>query len=195
MLSRTIGLLRKLGLVLPTAQLRAVAMGLWQSRLLFGLALVGGQWLPEPYLPRQLNHLTTTKGEMELLQRLQNQMMRVLQGTIDWTTPTASLLEQNQLLSVSQLTAVAIASAGNKAVKTGKPAWLSKQLVPCQSTRTGKHNMVVPRVRTNLRQESLAVKAIKAYNHLSPEIKILESLIFKKEVKKRCKHAIPLNSP
>ena len=107
-------------------------------------------------------------------------------------TPTASLLEQNQLVSVSQLTVVVIAPAGNKAVKTGKPAWLSRQLVPCQSTRTGKHNMVVPRVRTNLRQESLAVKAIKAYNHLSPEIKSLESLPFQKEVKKWCKHTIPL---
>ena len=42
MLSHTIGLLRKLALVLPTAQPCAVAMGLWQSRLLFGLALVGG---------------------------------------------------------------------------------------------------------------------------------------------------------
>ena len=49
--------------------------------------------------------------------------------------------------------------------------------------------------RTNLRQESLAVKAIKAYNHLSPEIKSLESLTFKKEVKKWCKHAIPLKPP
>ena len=129
---------------------------------------------------------------MDLLQRLRNQ---VLQGTSDWMTPTASLLEQNQLLSVSQLTVVAIASAGNKAVKTGKPAWLSRQLVPCQSTRTGKHNMVVLRVRTKFRQESLAVKAIKTYTHLSSEIKSLESLTFKKEVKKWCKHAIPLKPP
>ena len=41
MLSQIIGLLRKLALVLPTAQLCAVAMGLRQSRLLFGLAMVG----------------------------------------------------------------------------------------------------------------------------------------------------------
>ena len=71
----TVGLLRKLSLVLPTVKFCAVAMGLWQSKLLFGLALVGGQLLPEPYLQRQLNHLTTTKGEMEVLHKLQNQMM------------------------------------------------------------------------------------------------------------------------
>ena len=60
-------MVRRLVGILPPKTLRAVAMEIWQSRLMFGLALVGGLWLPSKYIAREWNHTTTTKGEMGLL--------------------------------------------------------------------------------------------------------------------------------
>ena len=133
---RTVGLIRKLATVMPPKPLRTLAMGMWQSRLLFGLALVGSQWLPEPYLARQGNKMATTKGEMLLLQRLQNKLMRILMGTNDARMPTTQLLNANKMLSVTQLTVAATAAAGRNAAMTSDPQWLAQQLVRCQDTRT-----------------------------------------------------------
>ena len=80
--------------------------------------------------------MTTTKGEMLLLQRLQNQLMRILTNNKDPLTPTASLLEQTQMLSVYQLSFMSIAVVANKAALTGKPHWLASQLQELQSSRT-----------------------------------------------------------
>ena len=173
----------------------AVAMGMWQSRLLFGLALVGSQWLPEKYLPRQWNHLATTKGEMLLLQRLQNKMMRVLLGTRDWLTPTSKLLEECSMLSVTQLTVAATAAVGVKATNTGRPAWLASQMVKGRDTRTAKGNIAIPMTRTNIRQESLVMKASKSLNMLPPELKNMDVPKGWKAVKRWCGQAIPLKPP
>ena len=152
-------------------------------------------WFPEKYLDRQWNHLTTTKGEMQLLQRLQNQLMRVLTNTRDTRTPTATLLEATQMLSVNQLTFVATATIANRAATTGNPRWLAQQLHQCQETRTGRGMLQVPGWRTSLNGECLAIKAVKAYNIIPEGLKGLPRDCFKRKVKKWAKATIPIKPP
>ena len=109
-LSRALGMIGKLSNIMQPKQLRSLAMGLQQSRLLFGLLMVGGLWLPEKYLDRHWNHQSTTKQEMDLLQQSQNRMMNILSGERDPMTLTTKLLEATNMLSVSQLTFAATAT-------------------------------------------------------------------------------------
>ena len=194
-LARTVGLLKKLSVVLPQEAMRSITMGLWQSRLLFGLALVGGQWLPETYLPRQWNHQATTRGDMEVLQKLQNQVMRVLLGKRDWLTPTEELLKACNMLSVHQLAFMATATAGYKSTTTGRPNWMAEQMAAQQHSRKNQRKVILPRTRTALREESLVIKATKAINIIPDEIKDLPLQVFKRELKKWTASGVPRKPP
>ena len=128
-------MVRRLSDILPPKTLRAVAMGMWQSRLMFALALVGGLWFPSKYI-YEWNHTTTAKGGMELLQRSQNQFMRILTGIRDLDTPTTTLLRLADMLSVNQLCFMLTVCQANKALVTGKPEWLAMKLHLMPKTRT-----------------------------------------------------------
>ena len=54
-LTRTVSLIRKLSTKLTQNILRTVALGLFQSRLMFGLPLVGSVWTPSPYRAKESN--------------------------------------------------------------------------------------------------------------------------------------------
>ena len=151
-------------------QIRSLAMGLWQTELFFRLSLVGGLWLPEKYLDRHWNHQSTTRHEMDILQRSQNKVMRILLGEKDPLTPTTTLLQATNMLSVSQLSFVATATLANQAVVQGKPQWLYCQLKNVQASQTNEGGVAPIRCRTNLRGEGLAAKVAKVFNMLPENI-------------------------
>lgn len=70
---------------------------------------------------------------MDLPQRYQNQLMRILAGATYLQMPTTELLEATRMLSKSQFAFVATATVVNKAVTEGKPQWLVDQLHPVQA--------------------------------------------------------------
>ena len=145
---------------------------------------MGGKWLPEAYLPHHWNHQAIPKVDMETLQRLQNQVMWILLGKKDWLTPTEQLLNDCNMLSVHQLVFNATALAGYKATTAKKPAWLAQQMTVNVHARKSHGKVPVARTRTGLREASLAVKAIKAINHVPAEIKSLKIQAFRRELKK-----------
>ena len=100
-LNRAVGVIKKLATILPPKQLRVIALGLFQSRLVYALPLVGGLWLPSVYLHKDCNHAMMIKVELLIIQAIQNKMMRTITGTTDQTTSV--LLSQTALLSVQQL--------------------------------------------------------------------------------------------
>ena len=128
--------------------------------------------------------MTTTKVEIKLLQHLQNQLMRILEFGSDLLTPTATLLEKTQMMSVKHLSFVAVAIVAHKAATLVKHFWLASQLHQQQPIRTSGENKAPQRTRTNLRGECFTVKAIKAYNMLPVNMRGLQPAQFKKEVKK-----------
>ena len=98
-------------------------------------------------------------------------------------------------MSVTQLTVAATAAVGLKAVNTGQPDWLAAKMLPCRETRTAKGTVAIQRARTNIRHESLLMKASKAYNMLPQDIKSLDQGRSSKRVKLWCQQAVPQKPP
>ena len=59
---------RRLAAILLCITLKLVALSLFQSRLMFGMPLVGGLWLPSKYLNRE---------DIIILQTSQKYLMRI----------------------------------------------------------------------------------------------------------------------
>ena len=194
-LSRAVGIVAKLSHVLCPKTLRSVAMGLWQSRLMFGLPLVGGVWIPQKYVEKEWNHVGTTKWEMAILQRSQNRLMRILTAEKDLHTPTTVLLANARMLSVHQLSFVATATVTKRALETGSPHWLSTALEPMPVSRTLRGDLQALRHKSSLRGESLAVKAVRVFNYLPEDLKTLPLNQFRKKVKVWAQHNVPARPP
>ena len=135
------------------------------------------------------------KGEMVILQRIQNKLMRILSGLKEIDTPTSVPLEETGFLSVHQLSFYAVVCLVHRALVTKQPKWLERQLVWCPPTRTGRAGLAMQRFRTNLRGECLAVKGIKAYNLLPSGIQALPQHTFKQGVKEWIRKEVPVKPP
>ena len=105
------------------------------------------------------------------------------------------LLKETGFLSVYQLSFYAVVSQIHRALQTGQPEWLVRQLVWCPPTRTGEAGLKPQRFRTNLRGECLVVKGIRAYNLLpsGPQSPPLHS--FKIGAKEWIRREVPIKPP
>ena len=78
-------------------RLRKVANGIWTSKLRYGLQL---------YSKVRRNNQDPTNANMDKLQITQNKMARVLENvTLKDKTPTSTLLKNQNMLSVNQISA------------------------------------------------------------------------------------------
>ena len=63
---------------------------------------------------------------------------------------------------------------------TGLPKWVSEKIVPLADTRTRKSQLREIQARLNCRGESYLPRAIKLYNLLPPEMKMLSKKDFRR---------------
>ena len=104
-LSMRVGMLKKLGKLMPTSKLKTLMFGLFQSKLIYCITVWGRVWNIPGSLDQQNRKSTSlTKEDVRKLQVLQNKCLRLL-TKCDYRTPTATMIDKTNLLSVHQLTA------------------------------------------------------------------------------------------
>ena len=105
-LSKRVGILRRLRNFIPDQKFRQIVNGIYTSKQIYGLTAFGGLWgVPGNQMDEvQRNSIMTTKEDMRKMQVIQNSVMRIMsRGRYD--TPTSTLLERTNQLSIHQLVA------------------------------------------------------------------------------------------
>jgi hypothetical protein len=103
-LSQRVGMLRRLRNYIPDQKFRQIANGIYTSKQVYRLTVFGGLWgLPGTSMDEdRRNNTMTTKEDMRKMQVLQNSVMRIMSRS-KYDTPTTTLLEKTNQLSVHQL--------------------------------------------------------------------------------------------
>ena len=114
-------MLKMLKRILPPAAMRSVTAGIFTSKLVYGLPVVGACWQQSRYRAKHLQKLSLTKQDMGVLQALQNKAMRILVGDRASQKSTAELLGETDFLSVHQLCWWTALKAIEKCLRCGKP--------------------------------------------------------------------------
>ena len=136
-LSQRVGLLKKLVSLMPKARFNMVCQGLFYSKLLYCLQVIGNVWGIETTDLITRKFSSFTKEDNRRLQTLQNQVLQMKTG-LPPRTPTKTLLDISGDLSVQQLTAFATLATCHKIIQTGKPSALANKLYQGSSrTRNG----------------------------------------------------------
>ena len=104
-LSKRVGVLKRLRNFIPDKKFRQIVNGIYTSKQIYGLTVFGGIWgLPGSMMEQEKRSSMTTKEDMRKMQVLQNSVMRIMsRGRYD--TPTSTLLESTNQLSIHQLVA------------------------------------------------------------------------------------------
>ena len=184
-------MLKKLSTILPNAALRNLASGLFQSKLLFGLPVFGPFWYPTKYRDSNLNKVTMCQADVTFLQRLQNQVMRLLTGDNFGQKSTSELLKETNYLSVHQLCGLSTLRIVSNAAEKGAPYWIAKQLVPQLPTRSSDEGFKPIKSRLNLRTESLGPKAVDFWNLVPLDTRSLPPTLRRAAMKKWVKECVP----
>ena len=106
-LSVRVGMMKKLKKYLPPAKLKIVMEGMFSSKMMYGMTVWSRVWdipgtMDEDASLRKSPSLT--KDDVRKLQVLQNKCLRIITNS-DYETPTTSLLQKTNTLSVHQLMA------------------------------------------------------------------------------------------
>ena len=183
-LTKRVGLIRKLSHTLPKKALKSIAAGLFYSKLLYALPGFGNTWGFLGYKEKEPKRTTTTKGDMEALQRLQKRVTRVTLGKTGHDLPTEELLKQGKGLSVHQLSTSNMVVELHKAMISGRPDFVVKKCSKLPDIRTQQGTLSKEISRLCIWAESFFPRAIKIYNHVLNRLKQLGMADFKKEVTK-----------
>ena len=105
-LSKQVGILRKLRKFIPDQKFRQIVNGVYTSKQIYGLTVFARLWgLPGTSMDgEKRNNTMTTKEDMRRMQVLQNSVMRIMSRS-RYDTPTTTLLEKTNQLSIHQLVA------------------------------------------------------------------------------------------
>ena len=127
-LSQRVGLLSKLAKVMSKRQLQLTCSGIFTSKLLYGLPIFSNVWgLPD--LDDSTRKFSAfTRDDCRRLQVLQNKTQRMITGIHEINTTTDVLLGATDCLSVQQLGAFHSVLTAFKAIHSGKPEYLARNL-------------------------------------------------------------------
>ena len=182
-LNSRIGALKLLGKVASFRTRKMVADGIFMSKLIYLIALWGG----------------SAKYILVTLQKAQNRAARVV-TKLDWSTPTADLLNQCGWLSVHQLVVYHSVVLVYKILRNESPSFLfsmfsAKYSYKTKQARTGqiKHTRDL---ELQITKDSFRWRASEDYNGLPQEIRNLETVqMFKKAAKDWIRKHTPLAPP
>ena len=106
-LSVRVGMMKKLKKYLPPAKLKIIMEGMFSSKLTYGMTVWSRVWDIPGTLDEDATVRTSpslTKDDVRKLQVLQNKCLRIITNS-DYRTPTLSLLQKTNTLSVHQMMA------------------------------------------------------------------------------------------
>ena len=103
---------------------------------------------------------TITKGDMEIMQRLQNKVIRLTLGETGHYLPTEELLRQGKVLSVHQLSTYTTVVELHKTVISGKPDFVARKCSKLPDSRTKQGQLREELSRLGLRAESFLPRAV-----------------------------------
>ena len=173
-----VAMLGKLATLLPRAIMPSLVAGLFMSKLTYGLQVFSYTWGLPTYRVTAYKATSISKEEINTLQILQKALRSITGGQVR-DCSTKELLEVTGYLSVHQLGALMTMTSFHAAQKTGFPKWVTDKIVPLADTRTRKSQIQETPVRLNCRGESYLPRAIKLYNQLPPDMKMLPKKEFR----------------
>ena len=195
-LSMRVGMLKKLGKLMPSSKLKTLMSGLFQSKLIYCITVWGRVWNIPGNLDEQ-NRLSSslTKEDVRKLQVLQNKCLRLI-TKCDYRTPTATLIDKANMLSVHQLTAQLTLAQVFNINQTKLPAYHYERLFPTfkPSTRSAA-SVPVQRAEFKLSQarSSFFYQASRLWTALPQQIRQpTDKYQFKKKSKLWVKQNIPV---
>ena len=195
-LSIRVGMMKKLKKWIPTHKLKTVMSGLFQSKLIYGITVWGNVW----NIPGNLdveNRLSPslTKEDLRRLQVLQNKCLRMMTNS-DYKTPTQTLLQRTNMLSVHQLTAQLRLSQVYSIHQTGLPSYHYKRLFDYEEQPNTRFSSCLPAKRTDfglsLARGSFFYQAPRLWRALPHQVKNSRN---KLEFKRKCRRWIKENIP
>ena len=189
-LSQRVGLLKKIVRLMPKSRFNMVCQGLFYSKLLYCLQIVGNVWGTYTADVMIRKFPAFTKADNRRLQTLQNQVLQMKTG-LPPRTATRTLLDASGDLSVQQLTAFATLSTCHKIMQTGKPTALATKLTQGR-TRTRNGTVIRIHAKLTLSHGAFLYRAAVLYNSLPQDARedTLTSS-FKQKIKHWIKDNIP----
>ena len=189
-LSQRVGLLKKLVKLMPKSRFNMICQGVFYSKLLYCLQIVGNIWGIDTADLITRRYSTFTKEDNRRLQTLQNKVMQMKTGLPPFT-PTRTLLDKSGDLSVQQLIAFTTLTTCHKIIQTGKPLALANKFNRGLSrNRYG----TVMRIEANLTlsRGGFFYRAALLFNKLPQDLK---NETMTNSFKKKVKQWIKLNVP
>ena len=188
-LSKRIGILKKVTLMMKKPQLKSVIEGIFNSKLIYGIQLFCNTWGIAPQDETNRRYTAFTKDDLRRLQVLQNITLR-LQTKLPRHTPTDQLLQASSNLSVHQLGALHTLTLTHKTINSQKPEYLASQLRgqdhgdegPLSHRHQGK--LQVRKCKNTITRSGLVYRSCKLWNMLPADLRE-ESILpqFKVKVK------------
>ena len=171
-LIQRVGILKYLARLSSRQKLRGFIPGMFTSKILYALPLVGSMWALGGYKEREPQKSAFTKSDLQKMQSLQRQAALLLQPTDTAHLSTKNLLDDTGWLSVHQLIAYTTLCLVIRIVQSRHPTSLSNNLVMAKPSRTSHNDLTVPRCGLNLSLEGFNNQACRLYNQLPDAIKL-----------------------
>ena len=166
-LSKRVGLLKKLSRLVSKAKLRVLIDGLFYSKLNYCLPVFGSVFGLDEYNDSERRYVSFTKEDNRKLQVLQNTVMR-LQTGLPMLTPTATLLDKANSLSIQQLIAKNTLFMVYKIVQTPKPKYLADRLKLADRGANQRNlgKLIIPKYNLSLSREGFLSQGSLLFNKL-----------------------------
>ena len=191
-LSKRVGMLKKLRKCIPSVKFKQVLAGLFTSKLIYGMCVWTGVW----GIPGQTGEETRTsitKKDMYRLQTLQNKTLRLVNWA-DRSTPTMQQLGSTGSFSVHQLGAYLTLIQVFKIRESKQPEYHYKRLFGENEPAVNVRSSDFPQVRVNfklaLSRGSFFYQGCRLWSALPGNIKLLTK---PESFKKKCKQWVKMN--
>ena len=188
-LSQRVGLLRRIGHLMPKQRFNTVCQGIFNSKMIYCLQVVGNVWGMETTDEVNRRYSAFTKEDNRKMQTLQNKVIRLKTG-LPHHTPTETLLKISGDLSVQQLTAFSTLTSLKKVIHKQKPKYLVDKL-KINTNTTRQENNIRMEAKLTVTRGAYFYRAASLYNSLPIEMRNLDPISFKPKVKSWIKANIP----
>ena len=186
-LSQRAGILSKLVHIMPPQRFRLFCNGIFYSKLLYCLQVFGNVWDIPDNDDSTRRFPSFTKQDNSKLQVLQNKILRLKTG-LPHDSPTSTLLQATNDLSVQQLTAYTSLLTAQKSIFHQEPVYLAEHLQlrsdTSQDQSSRKQNTILVRSKLSTTRGGFFYRTAALYNSLPDNLRCpMEPEKFKKMVK------------
>ena len=170
-LSQRVGILRRISKYMSKNRLKLFSHGIFYSKLNYCLPVFGTVFGLDRYRDISTRYMSFTREDNRKLQVLQNSVMRLLSGAARGT-PTTTLLQLTDTLSVQQLVASQTLIMVYKVIKTSKPTYIAQRLNLRNMDKHGEGSKIsVPAHKLSTTKGGFILRGIQLYNRLPDQVK------------------------